>query len=209
MRIIIHTIIFLAAGIFSVAAQDTQESNSPNTEGTIPELSGEFQKVDQKFLGLHLGCTREEAMKVIENGSNDVSLHESAEDSQVVRLIYKGNWQLGGAEGSMLTFFRGHLLGVYVVYKENKRKAEKVYDVLKEKIQRKYDGRTISEKNTLMTKVFTFYHSSNRWGLQLNLKNLHTEEQKHKVNLVAFDNHLDKARKTANEEPVKDFIGDL
>jgi hypothetical protein len=93
----------------------------------------------ERFLDFTLGCSIEEAMRVVESGAQHVSLAGvNGNRSGQYTLMYYGNNSLADADNTMLMFWRGKLYMVIAVFSGDNDKCERLFQVLKHKVTQKY-----------------------------------------------------------------------
>jgi len=127
----IHKIIVfwvcLALAIFASSAIYGQihEDPTPSTN-----------KLEEEFLGLHLGCSFDELQEVLKKAPNSITLIKKANMEGMPSYLYSGNHRLQGATATAFGFWDGKL-GIVVVYFKTDE-AKKVYNALKMKMEEKY-----------------------------------------------------------------------
>lgn len=117
-----------AADPFSLEPSPTA-SRPTEYKATLPE----------RFLDFTLGCSIDEAMRVVESGAQRVSrAGDTGNRAEQYTLMYYGNNSLADADNTMLMFWRGKLYMVIVVFSGDNDKCERLFQVLKHKVTQKY-----------------------------------------------------------------------
>lgn len=172
---------------------------------SIPQRTEEVFKAQlpETFLNFHLGCTVEEAKKVMETGSAPVSfVNADGIQEEEYTLVYRGNQSLPDATGTLLGFWKGKLYMVYVRFNSDSDKCERLFTVLKHKVTEKYGD----EKG-----IIAFNNYKAEWcvkGLTVQLiRELGIMEGA--VILVGFHNWLSSEVDKAKLKKDADQMGDL
>ena len=117
----------LALAIFTSSATPGQNLEDPKFS---------TDKLEDEFLGLHLGCSLEELQGALKKSANPIKLIKKDVVDGVTTYAYWGNHRLNGATGTSFSFWDGKLSAVAVFFKTEE--AEKIYDALKMKMEKKY-----------------------------------------------------------------------
>ncbi|MBW1677142.1 MAG: hypothetical protein JRJ79_11190 [Deltaproteobacteria bacterium] len=117
----------LALAIFTSSATHSQSHEEP-------KLSTD--KLEDEFLGLHLGCSLEELQGALKKSTNPIKLIKKDVVDGMTTYFYSGNHRLNGATGTSFSFWDGKLSVVTVFFKTEE--AAKIYDALKMKMEEKY-----------------------------------------------------------------------
>jgi len=119
--------IFLVLVIFTSSATHGQNLKEP-------KLS--IDKLEDEFLGLHLGCSLEELQGVLKKSVNPIKFIKKDVMDGMPTYAYVGNHRLNGAMITSFSFWDGKLTTVAVFFKTEE--AKKIYDALKMKVEEKY-----------------------------------------------------------------------
>ena len=99
-------------------------------------------RIEEEFLGLHLGSDYQEASDILHKGTSDISFFDVKNEGCFRKYVYTGNHKLKGAMGTVLTFWDNKLQAIVVLFQGED--AEQVYDALKIKVEKKYGKMTDS-----------------------------------------------------------------
>jgi hypothetical protein len=119
--------VFLALVIFTSSATHGQNLEEPKLF---------TDKLEDEFLGLHLGCKLEDLQGVLKKSVNPIKFVKKDVVDGMTTYTYLGNHRLNGATTTTFFFWDGKLITVTVFFKTEE--AEKIYDALKMKIEEKY-----------------------------------------------------------------------
>ena len=148
-------LIFKRHGIISwklsaLQLPSTSAIQSQNLKG--PKLSTD--KLNDEFLGLHLGCSLEELQESLKKSTNPSKLFKKDLMDGMTTYAYRGNHHLNGATGTSFSFWDDKLSLVTVFFKTEE--AEKIYEALKMKMEEKYgkmkDGIKFAGKRCFLIK---------------------------------------------------------
>ena len=119
--------VFLALVIFTSSATHGQNLKEPKLF---------TDKLEDEFLGLHLGCSLEELQGVLKKSANTIKLIKKDVLHGMTTYTYWGNHRLNDATATTFSFWDGKLSVVFVSFESEQ--AEKIYDALKMKMEEKY-----------------------------------------------------------------------
>ncbi len=97
-------------------------------------------KLEQDFLGIHLGCSLDELKTVLAKRSYPIRFNKREEINGMTCYYFSGNHRLKGADGTEFTFWKGKLMEVIVYF--GGANAEDVYDSLHLLTTKKYGEMT-------------------------------------------------------------------
>ena len=121
--------VYLALAIFTSSA----------THGISPEELKHFTftgKLEDEFLGLHLGCSLEELQRELKKSENPIKLIKKKVKMGMTTYVYSGNHRLNGATETSFFFWDGKLSIITVSFETEE--AAKIFDALKIKMEKKY-----------------------------------------------------------------------
>lgn len=96
-------------------------------------------ELPEVFLNFHLGCTVEEARRIMETGSSPVSfVNAKGSQADEYMLLYRGNQSLPDASATILSFWKGKLYMAAVLFTDDNDKCERLFTVLKHKVTERY-----------------------------------------------------------------------
>ena len=97
----------LAIAIFTSSATYGQNNEDPKPS---------TDKLEDEFLGLHLGCSMEELKRVLKKSPNPIRLIKKKVAAGTMTYLYSGNHRLNGAAATVFSFWDGKLMGVIVFF---------------------------------------------------------------------------------------------
>ena len=182
----------LALAIFTSSATHGQSHEDPKI------FTG---KLEDEFLGLHLGCSLEELQRELKKSENPIKLIKKKVVMGMTNYIYSGNHRLNGATKTFFSFWHGKLtiVGVYFITEE----AAKIFDALKIKMEEKYakmtDEINFSGKQCTLTKGGMYF------TLDLEINPFETD----KVSLLAAHVGIIATKEAKEADKKADDLGNL
>ena len=111
----------MMTGVAICLAQDAADPEPPTARLTKP------------FLGLHLGCSVEEALRAVKDGELPAAFVERRAEGEDTHYTFTGNHVLKGAATTILTFWQGKLWLIFVAFQGDG--AGLMYDELRMQIE--------------------------------------------------------------------------
>ena len=109
-------------------------------------------KLDKDFLGLYMGCSFNELQAQLKQSTNSMTFTNQKVIDGVTAYFYTGNHRLNGASHTIFCFWKGKLSMVVVRFETEE--ANKIYSVLKTKIENKYGSAMRNEIKFLGEKCY-------------------------------------------------------